>query len=171
MSTAKERYLGPAEAARRMGVSGKALRLYEARGFLKLLRSEAGWRTYGASEIARLHHISSASRSRRSANCCLGPARRSSACWPRRRTCSRVKKQARVVHFRWCTGTRERQSRERASRRRMFKAALRNPNKGVKFLRSLGDTRSLKWRQACLAIVTANTATDCENIMGMACET
>src|SRR5262249_11370430 len=57
MSAAKERHLSPAEVARRVGVSAKALRLYEARGLLKPLRSEVGWRTYGAGEIARLHHI------------------------------------------------------------------------------------------------------------------
>ncbi len=38
-------------------MSAKALRLYEARGLLKPPRSEAGWRAYGAAEIARLHHI------------------------------------------------------------------------------------------------------------------
>lgn len=53
----EERHLSPAEVARRMGVSAKALRLYEARGLLKPLRSEAGWRSYGARELARLHHI------------------------------------------------------------------------------------------------------------------
>lgn len=53
----EERHLSPAEVARRMGVSAKALRLYEARGLLKPLRSQAGWRTYGAAEITRLHHI------------------------------------------------------------------------------------------------------------------
>ncbi|HEY3638382.1 MAG TPA: MerR family transcriptional regulator [Rhizomicrobium sp.] len=53
----KEQHLSPADVARRMGVSAKALRLYEARGLVKPLRSEAGWRTYGAAEIARLHHI------------------------------------------------------------------------------------------------------------------
>ena len=49
--------LSPAEAARRFGVSIKALRLYERRGLLKPLRSEAGWRTYGPDQIARLHQI------------------------------------------------------------------------------------------------------------------
>ncbi|HEX4079811.1 MAG TPA: MerR family transcriptional regulator [Rhizomicrobium sp.] len=57
MSPAEEGHLSPAEVARRMGVSAKALRLYEARGLLKPLRSQAGWRTYGKGEIARLHHI------------------------------------------------------------------------------------------------------------------
>src|SRR5262249_9224394 len=50
-------HLSPAETARRFGVSIKALRLYERRGLLKPLRSEAGWRTYGPDQIARLHQI------------------------------------------------------------------------------------------------------------------
>ena len=45
-------YLNPAEAARRLGVSAKALRLYEQRGLLKPLRSQAGWRVYGPEEMA-----------------------------------------------------------------------------------------------------------------------
>ena len=49
--------LSPAEAARRFGVSIKALRLYERRGLLKPLRSQAGWRAYGPDQIARLHQI------------------------------------------------------------------------------------------------------------------
>src|SRR5262249_56450192 len=50
-------HLSPAETARRFGVSIKALRLYEQRGLLTPLRSEAGWRTYGPDQIARLHQI------------------------------------------------------------------------------------------------------------------
>lgn len=57
MAGAEERHLSPTEVARRLGVSAKALRLYEARGLLKPPRSEAGWRSYGAGELARLHHI------------------------------------------------------------------------------------------------------------------
>jgi DNA-binding transcriptional MerR regulator len=49
--------LSPAETAARFGVSIKALRLYEQRGLLTPLRSEAGWRTYGPDQIARLHQI------------------------------------------------------------------------------------------------------------------
>ena len=49
--------LSPAETAHRFGVSIKALRLYERRGLLKPLRSEAGWRTYGPNQIVRLHQI------------------------------------------------------------------------------------------------------------------
>jgi DNA-binding transcriptional MerR regulator len=57
MSALQERHLSPAETARRLGISPKALRLYEARGLLAPLRSQSGWRTYGAKEIATLHHI------------------------------------------------------------------------------------------------------------------
>jgi len=52
-----ERHLSPAEAARRLGVSVKALRVYESRGLVKPLRSAADWRTYGPDEIARLHQV------------------------------------------------------------------------------------------------------------------
>jgi DNA-binding transcriptional MerR regulator len=50
-------HLSPTETARRFGISIKALRLYEQRGLLTPLRSEAGWRTYGPDQIARLHQI------------------------------------------------------------------------------------------------------------------
>lgn len=59
----KEVFLSPAEAARKLGVSVKALRLYEAQGLLSPVRSEAGWRAYGpehmkrASAIANLRHL------------------------------------------------------------------------------------------------------------------
>ncbi|HWA92462.1 MAG TPA: MerR family transcriptional regulator [Rhizomicrobium sp.] len=54
---AVEAHLSPAETARRLGLSIKALRLYEARGLIKPLRTTADWRTYGPEEIARLHQI------------------------------------------------------------------------------------------------------------------
>ncbi|MGC9954487.1 MAG: MerR family transcriptional regulator [Rhizomicrobium sp.] len=50
-------YLSPVEAARRLGVSAKALRLYEKRGLVKPLRNGAGWRAYGPAHIARLHQV------------------------------------------------------------------------------------------------------------------
>jgi len=50
-------YLSPAEAARRLGVSVKALRVYESHGLVKPLRSAAQWRVYGPEEIARLHQV------------------------------------------------------------------------------------------------------------------
>ncbi len=50
-------HLSPSETARRFKVTIKALRLYESRGLLVPLRSEAGWRTYGPDQIVRLHQI------------------------------------------------------------------------------------------------------------------
>lgn len=50
-------YLRSADAARRFGVSGKALRLYEARGLVRAERTPAGWRVYGPEQIGRLHQI------------------------------------------------------------------------------------------------------------------
>ncbi len=55
--TVTERHLSPTETAKRLGVSIKALRLYEQRGFVKPLRSQADWRTYGPEQIARLHQV------------------------------------------------------------------------------------------------------------------
>jgi DNA-binding transcriptional MerR regulator len=51
------RHLSPAETARRLGVTVKALRLYEQRGLLTPVRTSAGWRAYGPDQIARLHQI------------------------------------------------------------------------------------------------------------------
>ena len=51
------KFLSPSEAARRLGVSTKALRLYEQRGLIAPVRSEAGWRTYGPAELARAAKI------------------------------------------------------------------------------------------------------------------
>lgn len=45
------RYLSPSEAARRLGVSAKALRLYERRGLIAPLRTAAGWRAYGPEQM------------------------------------------------------------------------------------------------------------------------
>ena len=56
MST-KDRNLSPAETARLLGLSIKALRLYEQRGLVAPLRTEADWRVYGPDQIARLHQI------------------------------------------------------------------------------------------------------------------
>mgnify|MGYP001548842536 FL=1 len=53
----KDEHLSPSEAARRLGVSVKALRVYEQRGLVKPLRSQADWRAYGPEEMARLHQI------------------------------------------------------------------------------------------------------------------
>ena len=47
------RFLGPAEAASRLGVSAKALRLYEQRGLIAPARNAAGWRLYGPDAMQR----------------------------------------------------------------------------------------------------------------------
>ncbi len=52
-----EVFLSPAEAARQLGVSVKALRLYEAHGLLSPARSEAGWRAYGLEHMKRASAI------------------------------------------------------------------------------------------------------------------
>ena len=50
-------FLNPSEAARRLGISTKALRVYEQRGLITPLRSAAGWRAYGADEMTRAADI------------------------------------------------------------------------------------------------------------------
>lgn len=50
-------FLNPTEAARQLGVSTKALRLYEQRGLLVPGRTAAGWRIYGPAEMARAGEI------------------------------------------------------------------------------------------------------------------
>jgi DNA-binding transcriptional MerR regulator len=50
-------FLNPAEAARRLGVSTKALRVYEQHGLVVPHRSAAGWRVYGPDEMARAAEI------------------------------------------------------------------------------------------------------------------
>ncbi|WP_301507016.1 MerR family transcriptional regulator [Variovorax sp. CAN15] len=47
------RFLNPSEAARRLGVSAKALRVYEQRGLVAPERTAAGWRAYGPEQMAR----------------------------------------------------------------------------------------------------------------------
>jgi len=51
------RFFSPSEAARHLGVSAKALRLYEQRGLVAPGRTAAGWRTFGASEMARAAEV------------------------------------------------------------------------------------------------------------------
>lgn len=55
--TSPSRMLNPSEAARRLGVSAKALRVYEQRGLVAPVRSAAGWRAYGPGEMARAAEI------------------------------------------------------------------------------------------------------------------
>ena len=50
-------FLNPSEAAKRLGVSAKALRLYEQRGLIAPIRTAAGWRAYGPDEMARAAEI------------------------------------------------------------------------------------------------------------------
>lgn len=50
-------FLNPSEAARRLGVSVKALRLYEQRGLIAPARTAAGWRAYGPDEMVRVAEI------------------------------------------------------------------------------------------------------------------
>lgn len=50
-------YLNPSDAAQRLGVSAKALRLYEQRGLVVPTRSAAGWRAYGPGQMARAAEI------------------------------------------------------------------------------------------------------------------
>jgi len=50
-------FLHPSEAAQRLGVSAKALRLYEQRGLITPIRTAAGWRAYGPEEMARAGQI------------------------------------------------------------------------------------------------------------------
>jgi DNA-binding transcriptional MerR regulator len=50
-------FLTPADAARRLGVSAEALRLYEERGLLTPGRTLAGWRAYGPVEMERAAEI------------------------------------------------------------------------------------------------------------------
>ncbi|WP_407166492.1 MerR family transcriptional regulator [Bradyrhizobium sp. ORS 111] len=54
---AAARFLSPSEAARQLGISAKALRLYEERGLIAPHRTPAGWRAYGPAEIARCTEI------------------------------------------------------------------------------------------------------------------
>ena len=51
------RFFSPAETARRLKVSTKALRLYETLGLVKPVRTSTGWRTYGPGQMVRLHQV------------------------------------------------------------------------------------------------------------------
>ncbi|HQS14199.1 MerR family transcriptional regulator [Reyranella sp.] len=50
-------FLNASDAARRLGISTKALRLYEQRGLLAPIRSDAGWRAYGPEDLERASEI------------------------------------------------------------------------------------------------------------------
>lgn len=53
----KTKFMTAGDAARRLGISAKALRIYESRGLLAPDRRQAGWRNYGAEEIKRAAEI------------------------------------------------------------------------------------------------------------------
>ncbi|OUL92657.1 MerR family transcriptional regulator [Paraburkholderia hospita] len=55
--TSSTRCLTASEAARRLGVSVKALRLYEQQGLLRPGRTAAGYRSYGDSDMARAAEV------------------------------------------------------------------------------------------------------------------
>jgi DNA-binding transcriptional MerR regulator len=55
--SASVNFLSPSETARRLGVSVKALRLYEERGLVTPGRTAAGWRAYGPDDLARAAEI------------------------------------------------------------------------------------------------------------------
>jgi DNA-binding transcriptional MerR regulator len=57
MRSKGEIWLEANECAARIGLSKRALRLYEEHGLILPRRTEKGWRLYGADEIARLHEI------------------------------------------------------------------------------------------------------------------
>lgn len=50
-------FVTAAQAARQTGLSVKALRVYEERGLIAPLRTEAGWRAYGPDQMARARDI------------------------------------------------------------------------------------------------------------------
>jgi DNA-binding transcriptional MerR regulator len=52
-----QEWLAAHECASRIGLTVRALRLYEQRGLIRPRRTDKGWRLYGAGEIARLHEI------------------------------------------------------------------------------------------------------------------
>jgi len=57
LATSDERHLSTAETAAALGVTARALRLYEQRGLVRPARTQAGWRAYGPDALARLHQI------------------------------------------------------------------------------------------------------------------
>lgn len=69
-------FLNPSEAARRLGISIKALRLYEQRGLITPKRTAAGWR---ATVPTRWIGLRAAALLSHALFCHLGPGLR----WPR----------------------------------------------------------------------------------------
>lgn len=52
-----QQFLSPAETAAKLGVTIRALRLYERRGLVQPLRTQAGWRAFGPDQLERLHKV------------------------------------------------------------------------------------------------------------------
>ena len=50
-------HLSPAEAAKALGVTRRALRFYEQRGLVNPLKTSNGYRVYGPATLARLHQV------------------------------------------------------------------------------------------------------------------
>jgi DNA-binding transcriptional MerR regulator len=57
MAVDADRWFGPGEMSRKLGVTAKALRVYEREGLVTPVRGESGWRVYGPVQVARLHQI------------------------------------------------------------------------------------------------------------------
>lgn len=55
--TAPAKFLTASEAAKTLGVSVKALRIYEERGLIAPARTTAGWRAYGPEDLSRAAEI------------------------------------------------------------------------------------------------------------------
>ena len=51
-----------ADTARRLGLTVRALRVYERHGLVRPGRTAAGWRVYGPDEVARLHQVTALKR-------------------------------------------------------------------------------------------------------------
>ncbi len=61
-TTDKTQHRTATETARRLGVTVRALRVYERHGLIRPKRTGAGWRVYGPEELVRLHQILSLKR-------------------------------------------------------------------------------------------------------------
>lgn len=57
MPTSPSAYTTAAETARRLGLTVRALRVYERHGLVRPGRTAAGWRVYGPEEFQRLHQV------------------------------------------------------------------------------------------------------------------
>jgi MerR family transcriptional regulator, thiopeptide resistance regulator len=55
--TARTPFRTAAETARLLGLTVKALRVFERHGLVQAQRTAVGWRVYGPNELIRLHQI------------------------------------------------------------------------------------------------------------------